>query len=496
MPEPLRCDHPAPADHAQLYGILVAELTDFVVFLIDPEGCVVSWNPGVERVLGYPEEEWVGQPARIVFTPEDQDAGKPEQELAAARRDGRTPDIRWHQRKDGSRLYVEGTMVALKNDDGKLLGCSKVMRDITERKHFEDELRNAHDEAHGILESIADGFVALDRDWRFTYVNAAGERLIRETRDQVLGRSYWEVFAPTLGTIVEQEYRRAVRDQVPVEFENFYQPWQRWFAVKGFPTQQGGLSTYFQDITERKQKQAILERQSQELIRSNAELQQFAYVTSHDLQEPLRTMVNFSQLLVRRYGGQLGSDADQYLDFIISGAQRMNGLVDSLLAYSRVLNEGEMKFAPVPVEVVVQWATMNLHTFLEENGAIVTYDQLPTVKADQVQLVQLFQNLISNAVKYRRAGEPPRIHISAERVAQEQIIAVQDNGIGIEQKYAERIFGVFKRLHGKEIPGTGIGLAIAKRIVENHDGRIWVQSQLGQGATFYVALPADFQNEV
>ncbi len=619
MPEPLRCDHPAQADHAQLYEMLVAELTDFVVFLMDPEGCIVSWNPGVERIIGYREAEWIGQSARIIFTPEDRAAGIPQEELAKARNEGRSPDIRWHQKKDGSRFYVDGTLVALKDQSGKLLGFSKVMRDVTEKQRIQDELESAHEEVHGILESITDGFIALDQEWRFTYVNAAGEKLLGAPCEELLGRNHWEVFAPTLGTAVEYEFRRVVRDQVSVEFEMLYEPRQRWFAVKGYPTPQGGLSAYFQDvterknaaeemqrqwrtfdtalshmpdiisifdleghftyanraalalfqrsleevigkgvhkliypselaaklqqqirevimtrqsvrdetpypvpglsgavrdyeyifspvfstdgtieavtnstrdITERKQAQAALERQAQELADSNAELQQFAYVTSHDLQEPLRAMVNFSQLLMKRYGGQLGTDADEFLGYIMAGAQRMNGLVESLLTYSRVLHFDQTAFAPVSLQTVVDWAVMNLRTAIDESGTVVLSNNLPTVQADQVQLVQLFQNLISNAIKYRKTGEPPRVQISAKRAKNEWIIAVQDNGMGIEKQYSDRIFGVFKRLHGKEIPGTGIGLAICKRIVEKHNGRIWVESQAGEGSTFYAALPS------
>jgi PAS domain S-box-containing protein len=489
MPEPLHCDDLAQANHAQLYGILIPELTEYAVFLIDPDGCIASWNPGVERIFGYEEADWVTQHARIIFTPEDQAGRQSEQELETAKKQGRAPDVRWHQRKDGSRLFADGVLIALRDKNGILLGYSKVVRDITEKKRIQDELKVAYDEAFSILESITDGFIALDNRWRFVYVNAACERLTGGKREEWLGRSYWDVFASLTGTVVEQEFRRAVREQVPVEFDVLHPELQRWFAMCGYPTRQGGLSVYFQDITERKKLQAESERYAQELTRSNAELQQFAYVTSHDLQEPLRTMVNFSQLLAKRYGNSLGSDADQYLEYIVSGAHRMTGLVDSLLAYSRVLNDEKVRWAPVSLQSIVEWATMNLHTAIAESQASITSDEMPTLTADRALLVQLFQNLISNAIKYRNPAEPPQVHVSAQRTGNEWIVAVRDNGIGIEQKYAERIFGVFKRLHGKEIPGTGIGLAIAKRIVERHRGRIWVKSQPGEGSTFYIALP-------
>ncbi len=241
---------------------------------------------------------------------------------------------------------------------------------------------------------------------------------------------------------------------------------------------------------ERKQAEEVLARQAQELARSNADLQQFAYVTSHDLQEPLRSMISFSQLLSRRYRGRLDSEADEFLGFIVSGALRMKGLVEALLAYSRVVNVETMPFVPVPLESALHWATMNLQTVIDESHTSVTSDELPTVLADQVQLVQLFQNLVHNAIKYRKSDVLPHIHLSAERRGQEWVISVKDNGIGIEPEYIDQVFGVFKRLHGKEIPGTGIGLAISKRIVEKHGGRLWAESEYGRGSTFYFSLPA------
>jgi light-regulated signal transduction histidine kinase (bacteriophytochrome) len=244
------------------------------------------------------------------------------------------------------------------------------------------------------------------------------------------------------------------------------------------------------DITAQKRAEAELARQAEELARSNADLQQFAYATSHDLQEPLRTIITFCELLLKRYRGKFGADADQTLGYIISGAQRMKGLIDSLLTYSRVVSAESVPLAPLRLEPALHWATMNLQTVMEETRATVTHDELPTVKADEVQIVQVFQNLISNAIKYRRPGQTPRIHVSAELRNDEWWISVRDNGVGIRPEFFERIFGVFKRLHGTEIPGAGIGLAIARRIIERHGGRIWVESEPDAGSTFWFTLPA------
>ena len=228
-----------------------------------------------------------------------------------------------------------------------------------------------------------------------------------------------------------------------------------------------------------------------ELQRSNEELEQFAYVASHDLQEPLRMVSSFVELLAKDYGGQLGSDADRYIHFAVEGASRMQALINDLLQYSRVGTRGK-QLRPTPCDAVVETAVANLQAAIAEAGATVTHDPLPTVLADETQLMQLFQNLIGNAIKFR-GGRPPRVHVGAEPRDGEWAFSVRDNGIGIDPQFAERIFLIFQRLHEREkYPGTGIGLAICKKIVERHGGRIWLDSAPGRGSTFHFTLrPAE-----
>ena len=240
---------------------------------------------------------------------------------------------------------------------------------------------------------------------------------------------------------------------------------------------------------DRKRAQAVLSAQTDQLARSNEDLQQFAYITSHDLQEPLRTMANFSQIVMRRFDGKLDGEAKEFLGYIVSAAQRMKTLMESLLRYSQVVSAENLPFQPVSLETVLQWATENLHTAIAESHAVITHDPLPTINADQMLLVQLLQNLIANGIKYRKPDLNPRMHLWARQQDHSWVLAVRDNGIGIGPEHVERIFGVFKRLHGREIPGAGMGLAICKRIVEKHGGRIWVDSIPGEGSTFYVTLP-------
>jgi PAS domain S-box-containing protein len=243
-----------------------------------------------------------------------------------------------------------------------------------------------------------------------------------------------------------------------------------------------GYAKVTRDATERR-------KLEQQLERSNDELQRFAYTVSHDLQEPLRTVRSYAELVARRYAGKLDHDADEFINFMVDAAGRMTQLLKDLLAYSQAGRPDRTKPEPTSAANILQWAIMNVDRLVKETGATITYDPLPMVEADQTQLSQVLQNLIGNSIKYRSA-EPPKIHITARRVDDYYEFSVIDNGIGVDEEHHERIFGVFKRLHGKDVPGTGIGLAICRKIIESHGGRIWIESKLGQGSTLKFTLPA------
>jgi PAS domain S-box-containing protein len=266
-----------------------------------------------------------------------------------------------------------------------------------------------------------------------------------------------------------------------------------WVSLSGEPIfDASGKFTGYRgvgkDVTERKEADAKLRRAHDELARSNSELEQFAYVASHDLQEPLRMVSSYTQLLVRRYGDKLDADAKEFMGYIVDGAGRMKQLIEDLLAYSRVGTHGK-ELRPVAVDAALRRALTNVRAGVEEASASISYEKLPTVLADEMQLSQLFQNLIGNALKFR-SPSVPRINVRAAEKDEEWEFSVTDNGIGIEPQYFERIFMVFQRLHSKgEYPGTGIGLAICKKVVERHGGRIWVTSQPGEGSSFHFTLP-------
>jgi hypothetical protein len=240
----------------------------------------------------------------------------------------------------------------------------------------------------------------------------------------------------------------------------------------------------------RSRAEEALQTAARDLKRSNQELEQFAYVTSHDLQEPLRMVTSYLQLLEKRYRDRLGADAAEFIRYAVEGAGHMKNLISDLLGYSR-LGTSTRPFAPTDCEAVLERALANLTVAVAESGATVTHDPLPVVRSDEQEFVQLFQNLIGNALKFR-SSEPPRIHLSASRSGKDWLFSVRDNGIGIEPRFAERIFVIFQRLHGRdEYPGTGIGLALCKKIVERHGGKIWIESKPGEGSTFYFTLPKE-----
>jgi PAS domain S-box-containing protein len=351
---------------ADLYRMQIRELREYAMFTIDPQGTITSWNGGVETLLGYPEEEWIGKHASIIFTPEDRAVEVCESEMRLAQETGSATDIRWHRQKDGTQFFANGVMNALRDDQGVLIGYAKILSDETARKQLQDSLTE-----------------------------------------------------------------------------------------------------------------------------SNTALEQFAYVASHDLQEPLRTMSAYSQMLINKYRGKLDPDADQYLNFLVSASARMSALIRDLLAYARLATEEERP-SSIALDEDLEAALTNLDQAIKDSGASVTHDPMPTLAVDRGQMVRLFQNLIGNAVKYRKSNEPPQIHVSAEQNGAEWVISIRDNGIGFDPQFASAIFAPFKRLHSAdEYPGTGVGLAICGRIVEAQRGRIWAESKPGEGATFYFTLPVE-----
>ena len=382
------------------------------------------------------------------------------------------------------------------DSDGNLLART-AMSDITERKRAEKVSQEARIYAESIIDTVREPFVVLDKDLKVLSANRSFYSTFEVTPDETvgnliydIGNRQWDI--PSLRTLLEEILPKNTQFNNYEVSHKFQTIGQKIMLLNARQIYQEVIGTpiillAIEDITERKRAEEKLKQTLEELERSNKDLEQFAYAASHDLQEPLRTVSNFSQLLAKRYKGELDAKADQFIGFIVDGATRMQEMIDNLLAYSRVSTRAK-PFEPTNCETLFDQALANVKMAIEESGAVVTHDPLPTVMADASQLVQLFQNLLSNAIKFRK--EKPRIIVSAVQRGNEWLFSVEDNGIGIAPEFMEHIFKMFQREHtSAEYPGTGVGLAICKKIVERHGGRIWVESQTGKGSTFYFTIP-------
>jgi PAS domain S-box-containing protein len=350
-----------------------------------------------------------------------------------------------------------------------------------------------------IVESSDDAIISKDLNGIVTSWNKGAEQIFGYTAAEAIGRPIAMIAAPERGDEMPRILERIRRGEQVDHFETIR-------LAKGgrrvnisltvSPVRDGagrivGASKIARDITEKKLAEEALAKQAARLVRANADLQQFAYVTSHDLQEPLRTISACTEMFLAKSGEKLNQEERQLLGYVSEAAQRLSTMVVDLLTYARTLDD-DLPLGPVKVREVVEWAVNNLHLSIQSSDATISYDplSLPTVRGSKVALLQLFQNLISNALKYRCAAAPV-VHIAATRRANDWLFSVKDNGIGIAPAYHKRIFNLFQRLHSsQEYPGTGIGLALCRRIAQAHGGDIWVESAEGAGATFFFNIPA------
>jgi PAS domain S-box-containing protein len=471
----------------KLHTLLIHELEDFAVFLVSLTGRIISWNPGVERFFGYTENNFVGRDLREIFTPEDRVGGAPEKEIETARREGRASDVRWHLCNDGSRVFVEGVLLGVKDESGKCVCFAKVARAVR-------PLHAAGSMLTTLLEGTADAIYAIDQSGRFVFTNARMAQLLDRSVESIVGHTREEVMTPKIAahvrstdeSVMQGKASRLVEERFPVKERGdrvLLTTKSPWLDTGGRLI---GLVAIAQDITARTAYQGERERLLREVRRTNEDLSAFSHVVAHDLRAPLRAVKIYTELLARHLEGRSDETARQFMTFVTDGAKHMEQLIESLLHYAEAGEELTMQ--SVNVNAVIDGILQRLAPLIQESGASVTRGVLPEVQADPVRLLQVFQNLIVNAINYR-GTEPVKVQISVESSAVEHRFAVADNGIGIAREHLETVFAPLKRLHTKQVSGSGIGLALCRKIVERHGGRMWVESRVGEGSTFYFTLP-------
>lgn len=508
------------------FSEVFSALNDGVAFL-DADLCILFVNEELERMVGFSARELIGKPFDILCPAELR-----ERYMQAVRgffESGARPQGRsgveeaFCRRKDGSCFPAEITL-------GKIAGAGEwrllvTVRDITDRKQTEQALREAHKSLEAVFQASPTAIYTIDREFRVGRWNAGAERIFGWRAEEVIGQvipvvpedewesppEYWRLAFE--GTPVNDvEVKRVRKDGSIIDVSVSTAP------VRGEDGSVTAVVIVGVDITERKnwerrlkslnerleslnqtlesrveERTALAEARARELARANAELEQFAAVASHDLQEPLRMVISYTQLLSRRYRGRLDEDADAYIGFAVEGALRMQQLIKDLLTYSTT-SHGGMKREPVDCNAVFDRAVENLQATIAERRAIVSRGELPVVTGDASHLVRVLQNLIGNGIKFN-SSETPRVHVTAEQAESWWVFCVEDNGIGIPEAYRSRIFDVFQKLHTrKEYPGTGIGLSICKTIIERHRGRMWVESEPEAGSRFYFTIPIKESN--
>jgi PAS domain S-box-containing protein len=510
------------------------EYNPSMYFTVDCEAIVLSLNQFGAEQLGFTVQELVGQSILKVFHEEDKEAATLNIKRCVNNL-GRL--FHWELRKvrkDGSMLWVKETARAVKGTDGRITVLI-VCEDITELKELENVLRETHDNLElkvqertkelskcnirlegdineikriggalreseekfrALAENSPDIISRLDKELRYKYINH-GSNTLGLSSANLIGKKLEDI-APLNGiTKIWMESAIKVLKTGEIQEMEFEFPsihglkfFHSYIVPEYNNSEIESLLVVSHDVTQRKQLEEELKETVKELRHSNAELQQFAYVASHDLQEPLRTIASFTQLIERRYKDKLDPDADEFIGYIVDAAKRMQTLINDLLNYSRVAT-GKKEFELIDTEETLKSALSNLNTAIRENNAEIAHENLPKIMADKRQMIQLFQNLIGNAIKFKKPEVHPKIHIKATKDENENeyIFSIQDNGIGMEPQYVERIFTIFQRLHTTgEYEGTGIGLAISKRVVERHGGQIWVESKFGKGSTFYFTI--------
>lgn len=520
------------ANSDSLYARMLDELRDYAVIFLDPTGVITSWNKGAEAIKGYKAAEVLGRSFEIFYTEGDRHSGLPNQLLKLALAQGSVSHEGWRVRKNGTHFWCSVVITAMHNND-ELIGFTKVTRDLTEKKIAEDnlrkyaqelearneELRKSEERYCKMIEEVQDyAIILLDRDGNVQDWNAGAEYIKGYTAEEIIGKNFRIFYnekdrtekLPEMLIDLAARRGRAHHEGWRVRKDNT----QFWgsitiTALHNAADEIIGFSKVTRDLTEKKiaednlkRKNFELEEANKELNIMNKELSSFAYISSHDLQEPLRKIQTFTTRILEIDEKSLSEKSLDYFHRIENAAHRMRLLIDDLLSFSRA-NTAEKKFEPADVNKILKEVVDDVESQVEEKKAIIESATLPIMNVIPFQFHQLLYNLLMNALKFSRKNPNPYILIRSRMISADKVpglqnkaadtyycISVADNGIGFSPEHNERIFEVFQRLHGREeYPGTGIGLAICKKIVENHHGVIKAEGRPGQGATFHIYIP-------
>lgn len=480
-----------------MFELLLAQLNEFVVVFVDANGAFTSWHPGVENIFGYNAEEFIGQPTAILFPLADRATGAPQRELEQVSRTGRASDTTWLVTKAGARIMVEGVTITLRDNNKNLVGFGKVLRDVTEQKNAEDSLKT--------LARALDQSNVIVRSWDGTieHWTAGCERLYGWTAQEAVGQICQQLLKTSF-PVSQNETNQQM--QLTGSWKGELQHTRRdgtvlsiaatWVLLQDGPNEPGMVIETQTDVTAHSQMRRELEEANVqlqkikgELERSNEELEEFARITSHDLSAPITSARWLTDLLENRHSTQLDEAGKKCVKQISQSLARMGDLVEGILAHARVGRSSIRDSHQTEAEQALAIALENLHRDIEVSRARIEYDPLPTIQVESRAASQLFQNLLSNALKYRRPDVLLLVQITVTRQEDMWQFAVRDNGIGIAPEWLERIFQPMQRQQGLNVSGSGIGLATCKKIVTRAGGRIWVESTPGLGSTFFFTLP-------
>lgn len=494
------------------YRLLVDRVKDYSIFMLDTEGNILTWNEGATKLTGYRPSEIIGKHFSLFYIPEDLESKKPERELRIAMETGKYEEEGWRVKKNGTLFWANIVLTALFNGENKLIGFSKVTRDLSEKREIDEKIKASEERYRAIVEQVKDyGIFMMDEEGRIISWNEGAKRIKGYAEEDIIGK-YFSIFYPEEDILNGKPAMELKVAKATGKYEE--EGWRlrkdgsRFWAnviITAVYNRQGGhigFSKVTRDLTERKESEKALKASNEkykrlaeelkvlneELVFTNQELQQFTSIASHDLQEPARTVKSFLKLIEMRLQEKKYDDVESYIGKSIAATDRMRELIKSLLNYAQ-LSRYDIIEERVNVTELFNGVIQNLKELIESSGAEVTFEtSIDSVMGDKIQLGQLLQNLINNAIKFT-STKLPKVKIKCIMENGSPLFSVSDNGIGIAPDHKHQVFEIFRRLNtSNKYPGTGIGLAICMKIVDRHRGKIWLESTLGEGTSFFFTL--------